>query len=85
MKIPPEKRRNRVARFITKNMCKNPKELPFIDRLSFMGGISKYFKGEWSYAQFRIQGERAVCGFSEDGSHLITVTYDGLYYIAEIP
>ena len=53
--------------------------------LSFMGGISKYFKSEWSYAQFRIQGERALCGFSEDGAHLITVTTDGQYYVAEIP
>jgi hypothetical protein len=42
-----------------------------------MGGISKYFKSEWSFAKFHIQGERALCGFSEDGSLLIVVTTDG--------
>ena len=48
--------------------------------------LPKYFKGQWSFAQFRISdGGRAVCAFSEDGSNLIAVTNEGYYYLAEIP
>ena len=51
-----------------------------------MGSIlPKYFKSEWSYAQFRIGDGRALCAFSEDGSHLIAVNLDGTYFLAEIP
>ena len=51
-----------------------------------MGGLlPKYFKGEWSFAQFRISDGRALCAFSEDGSKLIAVTTDGQYHVAEIP
>jgi len=42
-----------------------------------MGGFSKYFKSEWSYAQMRISDGRALCAFSEDASTLIAVTTDG--------
>ena len=46
--------------------------------------LPKYFDGEWSYAQFRIQDSRALCAFGDDGT-LIIVTTDGNYYLAEIP
>lgn len=55
-------------------------------RLSFMKKIlPKYFDGEWSYAQFRIQDSKALCAFTEDAKTLIVVTTDGHYYLAEIP
>ena len=47
--------------------------------------LPKYFGGEWSYAQFRIQDSKALCAFSDDGTTLIAVTTDGNYYLAEIP
>ncbi len=51
-----------------------------------MGGmLPRYFKSEWSFAQFRIPDGRALCGFSEDGNNLIAVTTDGQYFVAEIP
>ena len=51
-----------------------------------MGGLlPKYFKSEWSYAQFRIGEGRAICAFNEDSSNLIAVTTDGAYHVAEIP
>ena len=52
-----------------------------------MGGLlPKYFKSEWSFAQFRLKSEgRALCAFSDDGSKLISVTTDGNYYLADIP
>ena len=55
-------------------------------RLSFMKKLlPKYFDSEWSYAQFRLQEGKALCAFSDDGSELIAVTTDGVYYEAEIP
>jgi WD repeat-containing protein 45 len=51
-----------------------------------MGGLlPKYFKSEWSYAQFRIGDGRALCAFSEDGQNLIAVNTEGTYFLAEIP
>lgn len=55
-------------------------------RLSFMKKLlPKYFDGEWSYAQFRIQDSKALCAFSDDGNTLIVVSTDGQYYLADIP
>jgi hypothetical protein len=50
-----------------------------------MGGISKYFKSEWSFAQLRISDGRALCAFNEDATTLIAVTTDGQYYVADMP
>lgn len=47
--------------------------------------LPKYFKSEWSYAQFRIGDGRALCAFGDEGNTLIAVTTDGMYYLAEIP
>ena len=50
-----------------------------------MGGLSKYFKSERSFAQLRISDGHALCAFNDDSSNLIAVTNDGWYYIADIP
>ena len=69
-------RRKKMAKSRTRNTCKQLHTHPF--RLSFMGNLlPKYFKSEWSYAQFRIGDGRALCAFSDDGQTLIAVTTDG--------
>mmetsp|Transcript_47347 Transcript_47347/g.34642 ORF Transcript_47347/g.34642 Transcript_47347/m.34642 type:complete len:86 (+) Transcript_47347:1-258(+) len=60
---------------------KNPKHV-----FSFMKKLlPKYFDGEWSYAQFRIQDSKALCAFTDDAKTLIVVTTDGNFYMASIP
>lgn len=51
-----------------------------------MGGLlPKYFKSEWSFAQYKVGEGRALCAFGDDGNTLIAVTNDGQYYLADIP
>jgi len=51
--------------------------------LSFMKGfLPKYFSSEWSYAQFRIPEQRALCAFGSEKDTLVVVTADGSFYKA---
>lgn len=58
-------------------------------KFSFIKGISKYFDSEWSFARFKIPGEdssgRYTCAFNSDGTHIIVVSSEGNYYLAQIP
>jgi hypothetical protein len=51
--------------------------------LSFMGGIlPKYFNSEWSFAQFRIVDNHAICAIKDN--KIIAISADGNYYLADI-
>ena len=56
-------------------------------KFNFMKGIlPKYFDSEWSFARFKLPSDdnsmRSTCAFSQDGTHIIVVSSDGLYYLA---
>ena len=52
-------------------------------------GISGYFGSQWSYAKFKIpnddSSDHSTCAFSQDGSHMVVVSKQGTYYLAQIP
>ena len=57
-------------------------------KLNFMKGLNNYFGSQWSFARFKMPNEDGnatqTCAFSQDGNHLIVVSSDGMYYLAEI-
>jgi WD40 repeat protein len=46
---------------------------------SILGG--KYFKSEWSFAQFRIEDNKSICTFGPNNT-IIAITSSGKYYQA---
>lgn len=59
-------------------------------KFSFIKGIfPKYFDSEWSFARFKIPGDdnsgKYTCAFNSDGTHIIVVSSEGNYYLAQIP
>jgi WD40 repeat protein len=58
-------------------------------KLNFMSGIVPFFNSEWSYGKFKIPSDdnslHQTCAFDKDGNHLIVVSSQGTYYLAEIP
>jgi WD40 repeat protein len=59
-------------------------------KLNFISGIlPKYFDSEWSYGRFKIPNDdnslHQTCAFNPEGTHLIVVSSEGTYYLAEIP
>lgn len=57
-------------------------------KLNILKGFNSYFGSQWSFARFKIPNETndstQTCAFSQDGNHLIVVSSDGMYYMAEI-
>ena len=56
-------------------------------KLNFIKGIlPKYFDSEWSFARFKLPSDdnslRSTCAFSSDGTHIIVVSSEGVYYLA---
>jgi WD40 repeat protein len=54
----------------------------------FKGFLPKYFDSEWSYAKFKMpsndNSQRQTCAFNQEGTHLIVISSEGNYYLAEI-
>jgi len=58
-------------------------------KLNFMSGIVPFFSSEWSFGRFKTPNEdnstHQTCAFDKEGNHLIVVSSQGTYYLAEIP
>ena len=59
-------------------------------KLNFMKGmLPKYFDSNWSYGRFKVPNEdnslHQTCAFNKEGTHLIVISSEGTYYLAEIP
>ena len=44
--------------------------------------LPTYFDSEWSFAQFRLLDQHAICCIKD--KYIISITKDGNYYLAEI-
>ena len=55
----------------------NPKSM-----FSFLSKPITYFNSEWSFAQFRILDNHAICAMKD--RYIITLTLDGNYYVGEM-
>jgi len=60
-----------------------PKDNPTSSFPSFMKTIlPKYFRSEWSFAQFRVPDTRTIVAFGSEKNSIIVVSVDGLFYKA---
>ena len=50
---------------------------------SALKSIGAYFKGERSFAKFRMVGKAPKCAISDD-KKLVVITKDGMYYVVEV-
>lgn len=41
-------------------------------KLSFFGGISSYFKSEWSFAQYKLPDVPSICAFTQEGDKVVS-------------
>ena len=48
---------------------------------NFFGIGKKYFNSEWSFAQFKVNGNKTICTFGPDNT-IIVISNDGKYYQA---
>ena len=59
-------------------------------KLNFIKGIlPRYFDSEWSYGRFKVPNDdnstHQTCAFDKSGKHLIVISSEGTYYLAQIP
>jgi hypothetical protein len=58
------------------------------DKMTKIIPLPKYFKSEWSFAQFRIPDSKAICAFGSNNSIIgiifikLVVSNEGRYYLA---